>query len=291
MRLLRRTSRLVSLAVAVAALLPAGQAGAATGPYCGPTLLKSNGTPWVCTFDDEFAGSQLDWTKWTPITTAMTGLAYSNGCFVNSPNNLYVSNGYLYLVARKQRQFTCTAPWGSFSTRYSVGQVATTGHFSQTYGLFAVRAKFPAATVAGLQSSLWMWPQNLATTGLHGEIDIAEEYSAYSDRVIPYLHYAYDTSTTNTSTDTNVVTTSGCLISNVNAFHTYAVQWNSATISIYYDGKTCLVDNLEPSGTSPFDQPFFVELTQALGSGGNAFDAASTPLPASTVIDWVRAWK
>jgi hypothetical protein len=34
-----------------------------------------------------------------------------------------------------------------------------------------------------------------------------------------------------------------------------------------------------------------VELTQALGSGSNAFMAGSTPLPATTEIDWVRAWK
>ena len=39
------------------------------------------------------------------------------------------------------------------------------------------------------------------------------------------------------------------------------------------------------------DQPFIVSLTQALGVGTNAFDPSTTPLPATTQIDYVRVWK
>jgi beta-glucanase (GH16 family) len=285
--------RYLCLVVTAAALLPAVRSGATTtGPYCGATTLyKANGTAWRCTFDDEFQGSSLDRTKWTPITTASTGLAYSGGCFVDSPNNIYVSDGYLHLVARKESApISCQALSLRFWTSYTAGQIATAGHFAQTYGLFAVRAKFPAATVAGLQSSLWMWPQNLTTTNLHGEIDIAEEYSNHPYQFVPYLHYAYDPSTVDASTNTNIVTRA-CLIGDLNAFHVYAAQWSASTISIYEDGRLCLQDNIKPSGKSPFDQPFFLELTQALGSSSNAFAAGSTPLPATTEIDWVRAWK
>jgi hypothetical protein len=41
----------------------------------------------------------------------------------------------------------------------------------------------------------------------------------------------------------------------------------------------------------PFDQPFFVALTQALGQNGNAFDPNTTPLPATTQVDHVRVWR
>ena len=34
-----------------------------------------------------------------------------------------------------------------------------------------------------------------------------------------------------------------------------------------------------------------VALTQALGIGSNAFDPATTPLPATTQIDYVHVWK
>ena len=42
-------------------------------PSCGPTLYKSTGEPWQCTFDDEFSGTELDASKWTPMVTAKGG--------------------------------------------------------------------------------------------------------------------------------------------------------------------------------------------------------------------------
>jgi hypothetical protein len=42
---------------------------------------------------------------------------------------------------------------------------------------------------------------------------------------------------------------------------------------------------------APFNQPFFVALTQALGVGSNAYNPALTPLPATTTIDYMRVWK
>ena len=44
------------------------------------------------------------------------------------------------------------------------------------------------------------------------------------------------------------------------------------------------------TGSEPFDQPFFIALTQALGVGTNHFTPGTTELPATTQIDWVRAW-
>jgi hypothetical protein len=35
---------------------------------------------------------------------------------------------------------------------------------------------------------------------------------------------------------------------------------------------------------------FFLALTQALGVGTNEFSASSTPLPATTQVNWVRGW-
>ena len=135
-----------------------------------------------------------------------------------------------------------------------------------------------------------MWPVNNPT----GEIDIAEWYSQYPDRVIPYLHYAYNGSKVtsyNPLSGTNVVTNNDFLVKDVNAFHEYAVEWTPTTITITVDGRIVLTDRLAASGTSPFDQPFFMLLTSCLGSATNAFDPQTTPLPATTQVDWVRAWK
>ncbi|MGI8677890.1 MAG: glycoside hydrolase family 16 protein [Jatrophihabitans sp.] len=297
--------RLVVLAVSTLALIATGlpaQASAwweppplpARGPAtcAGPQLVKADGQPWTCTFDDEFDGSSLDGKNWVPLTTAATGAA-GPACFADSPNNISVSGGTLNLTARKEAApFTCQSQNTTFSTQYTAGEVASTNRFAQTYGRFAIRAKFPAATVAGLHSALWLWPQNALYNGLFGELDIAEVYSVYNDRAVPYMHYWYDPSTINLQTHVNNVTNNYCLIDDVTAFHEYTVEWTPTTMTILYDGHTCVTNNLLPYGTSPFDQPYFIALTQTLENGGyNGFDPLRTPLPAMTRIDWVRVWK
>jgi hypothetical protein len=41
----------------------------------------------------------------------------------------------------------------------------------------------------------------------------------------------------------------------------------------------------------PFDKPFFIALTQALGLYTNNYTPGVTQLPATTLVDYVRAWK
>jgi beta-glucanase (GH16 family) len=285
-------------AAATAKALAAGpRTPAAT--CAGPNVPKPTGGYWVCTFDDEFNGTNLDRSKWIAVTTAKSSTGGGGACFVDSPNNISEGGGDLTLTVRAEAApITCSQPNGSFATPYTAGQVATLSKFSQTYGRFAVRASFPSAAVAGLQSALWLWPNNPTYYGGpwpgSGEIDIAEMYSMVPDRVIPYVHYNYSPLTTNTLTNVNVVTNNYCLLSDPHAFHQYAVEWTTTTMTISYDGQTCLVDKFNASapllGSAPFDQPFFVALTQSLGVKANAIDP-NTPLPSSTLVDWVRVWK
>jgi beta-glucanase (GH16 family) len=262
------------------------------GPTCGgTTIYKSNGSAWTCTFDDEFNATSLDTSLWAPVLTSSAGYHSGAECFVNSPNNISESGGYLNLTARAEAApFTCSSPYGSYTTQYTSGSVTTGGKFSQTYGRFEVRAAFPAATVAGLQSSLWLYPNNGTKYGAwptSGEIDIAEAYSLYPDQVIPYIHY------TPAAPDPNV-TNDNCLISPA-SFHSYVVEWTASAMTVSFDGTTCLVDTWNPAAPlaapQPFDQPFYLALTQALGIGTNAFDPATTTLPATTLVDYVRVWK
>lgn len=273
----------------------AGPASSASGTACGgEQTLVSDGITWTCTFDSEFTGTSLDTSQWVPVTTAAD--AYTSGdtaCFVDSPQNISVGNGYLSLTARKTATpFTCQDPSGSFQTQYTSGFVASYGLFDQTYGRFEIDAKVPAATVDGLQSSFWLYPESIDGFGPwpdSGEIDIAETYSEYPQVAVPYIHYPYLTK--DPSTDTNVVTNDSCTI-DANAFNDYVLEWTPTTMTIIYNGQTCLVDHWKSTepGNEPFDEPFYICLTQALGIGTNAFDPATTPLPATTEIKYVRAW-
>jgi beta-glucanase (GH16 family) len=313
----RRRRRTLALAVAVIAVScavsailtgGAGSAGAsasAPAPTCGGARhLKADGTAWICTFDDEFDtttgdAAHLDTAKLVVQQTSTSGFHNGPECYVNSPNNVSVSGGHLNLTARQEpTPFVCQSPHGNYTTQYTSAEVSTAGTFSQTYGRFEVRAKLPAAMVKGLQESFWLWPVNDLKYGAwpaSGEIDFAEIYHDYPDRAVPYLHYLYKPSTADLLTETNVVTNGYCLIADLAQFHTYAVEWSPTVIRIIYDGRTCLMDRWAPAAgqthPAPFDQPFFIVLTQALGIGPNAFQPATTPLPATTEIDYVRAWK
>lgn len=255
---------------------------------CGDRLNKSDGSVWQCTFADEFDGTSLDLFKWYVQETATSNFSQAGACNVNSPNNIEVKDGTLRLTARKEAApFQC----GKFMTEYTVATVSTFTKFSQAYGRFEVRAKFPDVKVAGLQEALWLYPENPVKYGpwpYSGEIDIAEVYHKYPDRAIPFIHYvaaAPDPRATNNY----------CLIDNISEFHTYTAIWTPESIEILYDGKRCLINTWSPAAPlvkpQPFDHPYIIALTQALGIGVNAFDAGKTPLPATSQIDYVRVWK
>jgi len=265
---------------------------------------KPGGGKWTCTFDDEFDASTGDATAlntswWVPQVTATSG--YTTGplgneaCYVNSPNNISVSGGALHLTARKEAApFTCA---GLITTQYTAGMVSTYNTFNQTYGRFEIRALLPQTTATGLQETLWLWPINDTLYGAwpaSGEIDLSEFYSQYPTLDIPYLHYNYTPATTNPATNTNTPTTYNCQI-NPTQYNNYALTWTPGTLTITINGNPCLTDNYIPDNDlttpAPIHQPVFNARTQALGINTNAFNPTTTPLPATTSIDYVRVWK
>jgi len=296
-----RTAPLMILAV-LAALLsvagpargPAPDAGGLTpsayqGDACGPYITKASGGTWKCTFVDNFSGSWLNSNKWAPMTTALTGVRTVE-CRVARRPNISVSWGTLKLTVRKEwKKFWCATPGGGYYTQYTGGNIATKDRFTQTYGRFEIRAAFPAAKVPGLHSALWMWPakQYYGTNWKSGEIDIAEFRTFHPGYVVPAIHYVGE------GDDPNA-TTWKCAVLRPEAMHTYVLEWTPKTLTIKYDGRTCLVNNWQPDAPQvkpqPFNRPFFMILTQSLGVGGNLFLPTRTPLPATMRVDWVKVW-
>jgi beta-glucanase (GH16 family) len=271
---------------------------------CGGEVVtpKPGGGGWTCTFDDEFDATTgdpnaLDLNRWIPQTTAnsdySTGTFGANVCYLDTPQTISVSNGALHLsVVRDSSLHLC----GSYLTPYIGGMVSTYQRFSQEYGRFEVRAQLPGTTTRGLQETLWLWPADDQLYGPwpgSGEVDFSEFFSDEPGLDIPHIHYDYNPADVAPATNTNTVTNPGCPIAQ-GQYNDYAVEWTPGSFTITVNGAVCLVDNYIPDGgltaPAPFNQPFFVVLTQALGYGANAFDPLSTPLPATTSIDYVRVW-
>lgn len=250
---------------------------------------------WQCTFDEEFNGTALNTNTWVVQQTASSGFTTGQGsvvaCYVDSPDTVSESGGVLNLTAvQLPSATTCSDPAGNFSTAYEAGMVSTSGLFDQTDGAFEVNAKLPPAIVQGLQETFWLYPQKL-TYGpwpASGEIDLAEFYSEFPNLDVPFIHYDAAQPDVNDTTDS-------CVIADPAGFNTYGVAWTSSSLTILLNGTVCLVDHWDPASPltapQPFDQPFFIALTQALGVTTNAFEPGATPLPATTSIDWVRAWR
>lgn len=252
---------------------------------CGATVLtKADGSAWVCTFADDFTASKLDATKWTPQLTATSGFSTGNACYTDNAANIAISGGVLKLT-NKRSSFasTCKSPRGNFSTRNTSGMISTYTKFTQAYGRFEMKAKFSTSKQPGIQSAFWMYPEVTdAVWPINGEIDIAEWYSKYPDRVIPFLHYQ------SSYLDPNA-TNNNCKVANVGgAWHTYALEWTPQAITFLYDGQVCMT-NTAAAGGYPFNKAYMIALTQLVGTGVNAPNWL-TPSTNTMQVDYVRAW-
>ncbi|WP_028651907.1 glycoside hydrolase family 16 protein [Nocardioides halotolerans] len=257
---------------------------------CGPQPLKADGTRWSCTFNDDFAGSALDRTKWVPQTIFSSGnfLVGPYACYYDDPSLISVSGGALHLTVRglaPPRQCMEVVPL--LPTSYGAGMVSTYHLFSQQYGRFEARFRTTRTDKPGLQESWWLWPDDregiLASWPLAGEIDIVETYSKYPGLGIPFLHY---TGNDNGGPVPGLNTSWDCEARR-GVFNTYTLVWTATSLEAFVNGESCL---LNTSGNTAFMKKYILNLTQALGTGDNSY-TGTAPLPATMDVDYVKVWQ
>jgi beta-glucanase (GH16 family) len=267
---------------------PASSDAAPATPDCGGvTVRKADGTSWRCTFDDEFDGTSLDRSVWVPQTNFVTGTPAAHACYRDDPANVSVSGGTLNLTVRKETSpVRCVNTSMGTTADYSSGMVTSYRLWSQQYGRFETRFKVPATTTAGLQEDFWLWPDDRYSDGTvwpaAGEIDVAELYSQYAGLNVPFLHY---TGWDNWGPVPGLNTSWTCAAAR-GVFNTYTLEWTATRLSIAVNGKTCLTNT---SADQAFNKRYIMAFTQALGTGTNAL-TASTPIPSTMNVDYVRVW-
>lgn len=238
---------------------------ATTTTTAGSTNPQPAGIPgkWTMRFDDEFNGSSLDSSKWTAnwlgATGATTPPVNSSEPECYDPNQATVANGQLDLTAIAA---TCTV--GGQTYAYKSGMVQSNGHFSFTHGAFEARIWTPAGN--GMWPAFWTDGQNWPT---NGEIDVLEAYG--HDTSEYHYHYA------------------GCggdcgpggssVVNGATAgWHTYSANWQSNTITWYYDGTPVW------SYPTQTNSPMYLILNLGLNSN-------SAAVPATMRVDYVRVWQ
>ncbi|MET3961126.1 beta-glucanase (GH16 family) [Marmoricola sp. OAE513] len=266
-------------------------------PVCsGDNPVKEDGTPWVCTFDDEFDGNELNRKYWVPQETRTSGFTTGTrtryACGVDSPDTISVAGGALRLSLV---ELPAVQKCGKKSSKFAFGQVMHHQTFSQTYGKYEIRARIPDVQVPGVQQSFWLWPVKNTYGGwpASGEIDFAEMYSNAVGINKPFIHYLPGEGRKGTSQNR---THDYCSI-DVGEFNTYGVEWQPQKITVLVNGVVCFVNEYKSAlagvqgRSSPFDKPFYLAMNQAMGALGNEYDPAVVPDTVTTEIDYVRIWK
>ena len=236
---------------------------------------------WNIVWDDEFNGILINSSKWT-FETGNNGGWGNNELqdYTSNPQNAYVRNGVLHIVALQQTI-------GSYS--FTSARMKTQGLYNTpVYGRFEWRAKLPAGV--GMWPALWLLGSNYPSVGWPacGEIDVVENNGAQTGWVQGSLHYSSGNPTGKyyfLSPDS------------VTNWHTYDLIWSPGSIQWSVDGNGYEVQAVG----APFNAPFFFIMNLAVGgdyvgepsSNSNSVSniEAGTVFPQEMQVDYVRVYE
>jgi beta-glucanase (GH16 family) len=231
-------------------------------------------------WQDEFNGSVISTKCWDYVWTPFNNPSEQQA-FVNSPENSFVKDGMLNIVALKK---SATVNGRTFN--YTSAELMTLGRASWQYGRFEARIKLPKG--AGLWPTFWMMPQDNAYGGwpLSGEIDIAEWIGIEPTETYQSIH--------GPNTNTTLIADSGKNMGD--DFHVYALEWSPTGMKYFVDGVqtneiTKWGQPAESVFPAPFDRKFFIFLDLAISSGWGGLPNAQTAFPATMLVDYVRVYQ
>jgi hypothetical protein len=245
-------------------------------PKLPPPSLKLDG--YRLTFDEDFKGP-LSVSAWGPGTRWIAHTPYS-GDFGDAgfadPEKGFpftVKDGILRIEARK-----VGGKWRSGL----LSSVDPKGDgFSQKFGYFEMRAKFPKGP--GTWPAFWLMgvpqlrePRDKKTI-TQVEIDVVEQYGVGPNALHTTLHLWGPGDFHWAEGDTSVVT------GMTDGFHTYGVLVEDDFITFYFDGVELRKDRTPKEAKVPL----YLMVDLALGGG---WPIDKTPDPSHLLVDYVRAY-
>lgn len=237
-------------------------------------------TAYQLVFSDDFNGSgEPDSAKWT---RAVRQGATWNRWLSNSPLVVFEQDGVLHTRAIPNPDTSTD------NVPMITGGIKSEGLFSFQYGYAEARIK--TNQWRGNFPAFWMMPQdNSAGWPNAGEIDIWETIDTSTN--------SWHTVHTNWTYNLHHNNNSGqCRDLDYKYWHTFAVEWDSTTITWYADGQKVWTyykstnDSELSQGQWPFDAPFYLILNQSVGNGSWAANA-DTSHSYETLFDWVRVYQ
>jgi beta-glucanase (GH16 family) len=223
---------------------------------------------WKLSFDDEFDGTTLDLSKWTP--------ADPWGWERNQELQAYVTNAFEVkdgvLRVRAERK---AARYAGKERACTLGMMTTYQKFSQRYGRFEIRCRIPSGK--GLWPAFWMLPEPL---GWPPEIDVLEVLGHEPDKI--YLtHHFRDSARKHKS---HGGSWKGPDFSK--DFHTFAVEWTPEHLIWFVDE----VERYRSEDSIPTGKMYLL-VNLAIGGDWPGAPGAATQFPNALEVDYVRIYE
>ncbi len=262
---------------------------------CGSALLQAQ--RWTLAWSDEFTGSvgsAPSMANWSYDTGAggwgngelETYCAFGSKaapCEASRPNSFLDGKGHLVL-----RAINTQGVWTS-------ARLITKGKRMFQYGRMEARMRLPVG--AGFWPAFWMLGGTIDGAGWPtcGEQDILEWVQKYGPTATSSTVHGPGYSGGHGITG-EVTFPNGGRIDD-EAFHTYGVVWSEDKLQFYRDDPakpylTVTPASLPAGAKWVYNQPFFLILNFAIGSGGFAGKTdATTPESGTVLVDWVRVYR
>jgi len=255
---------------------------------------------WDIVWCDEFNGSSLDGSNWSQRLNGLGNPYNSTTQHCVDGDNVAVSNGNL-IITGKRETVDClnnfTNPKVNKTYYYTTGNIDTKGKFSQKYGRFEARVKFPK--VKGFWGGFWVSPEQ-GEWPMGGEIDIAEYWGGYPNEFGTAIWFGEEKSNPKKD-DAKYVYPSG---SSADQFHVYALEWEPTELRFYindeYIRTITKAETIADGSNWPFDSEFYVRLTMDVGTDkipGNNGTWGGAPIndgaefPVEMLVDYVRVYE
>ncbi|MDO5979843.1 LamG-like jellyroll fold domain-containing protein [Flavivirga spongiicola] len=234
-----------------------------------PTDLQNQG--YVLTWSDEFNGTALDNTVWSPyLRGKKRDFIHPNDNFGYFSDMVSVSNGNL-IVKSKTENGTVnerTVPTKS-------GAISTAHKFTYSYGYLEARIKFGGTNRSnggGYIPAFWLdglgdadnrsnHSSTYTKSGMPGwghEVDILEAYQSSNDYVLH--HNEGDGPWTGNSGHIAYGSGINKLNNGNDPFHTIGLLWTTSGFTMYFDGVKI---NATPNGNTSSATPKYIMLTAA----------------------------
>lgn len=235
----------------------------------------------ILTFEDNFDGNIIDGTKWI---YELGDLKKNNESQAYRKQNVSIEDGCLVITAKRE---------DFLSKHWTSGSITTEGKFTQKYGRWEAKVKFP--NLRGAFCAFWMkgasqinhydeygertvegvqWPKC-------GEIDITETIPGNATTAQANL-WKYSGGSFGAGRSGNI---------DSSQWHLYAVEWTNTGIEVSVDKtvyKSWSFASYSATEMQAYHLPFFMIINMAVGASGGTPSGDVNEM--KMYVDWVRVY-